>query len=85
MKLLTTALLTLVLGFFSLQSSAQSKISGSIVDESDKAKLANATVMLLQAKDSILVDFTRVNADGTVSTFMPLAAKACINAGQRTS
>ncbi len=71
MKLLTTALLTLVLGFFSLQSSAQSKISGSIVDESDKAKLANATVMLLQAKDSILVDFTRVNADGKFSINNP--------------
>src|SRR5690606_9954636 len=64
MKLLTTVLLSLVLGFISLQTSAQSKISGSIVDESDKTKLANATVMLLQAKDSILVDFTRVNADG---------------------
>lgn len=64
MKLLTCVLLSLFLGLFTLDSFAQSKITGEIVDETDNTKLTNATVMLLQSSDSILVDFTRVNEDG---------------------
>ena len=53
----------LVLGCFGLY--AQTKITGEIVDEGDKTtKLTNATIMLLQAKDSILVDFVRANESG---------------------
>ena len=40
---------------------AQTKVGGKVVDDTEKTGLQNATVMLLQAKDSILVDFTRVD------------------------
>ena len=43
---------------------SQNVISGSVVDGNDKLKLENATVMLLQAKDSILVSYGRTNASG---------------------
>jgi len=71
MKLLTKVILSLVLGLFSLSSFAQSKLTGTVVDESDKTKLTNATVMLLHASDSILVDFTRVNQEGKFSLNNP--------------
>jgi len=51
----------------SLQGYSQSKISGKIVDEADEGVLRNATIMLLQAKDSILVDFTRADDNGKFS------------------
>src|SRR5690606_5375547 len=43
----------------------------SIINESDKSKLTNASIMLLQAKDSILVDFTRAKADGNFELSNP--------------
>jgi len=43
---------------------SQSVISGTVVDENDNLKLQNATVMLLQAKDSLLVSYGRTNAVG---------------------
>src|SRR5690606_2412195 len=50
----------------------QTKITGEVVDESDQTtKLTNATIMLLQAKDSILVDFTRANENGKFSLVKP--------------
>ncbi|MGH2624561.1 MAG: carboxypeptidase-like regulatory domain-containing protein, partial [Sphingobacterium sp.] len=61
----------LLVGLLTLDSFAQSKITGEIIDETDNTKLTNATVMLLQAKDSILVDFTRVNQDGKFSINNP--------------
>ncbi|MGB7528846.1 outer membrane beta-barrel protein [Sphingobacterium cellulitidis] len=64
MKLLTKVILSLSFGLFSLASFAQTKITGTVVDETDKTKLTNASVMLLHARDSILVDFTRANQDG---------------------
>lgn len=71
MKPLTKVILSLFLGLFSLASFAQTKITGTVVDETDKTKLTNATVMLLQAKDSILVDFTRANQEGKFSLNNP--------------
>ncbi len=41
------------------------QINGSVLDGVDKIKLAQASVSLLQAKDSILVKFTRATADGS--------------------
>lgn len=64
MNILTKVILTVVLGLLTLTAFGQSNISGTVIDEVDKTKLTNATVMLLQAKDSILVDFTRANQDG---------------------
>ncbi|WP_156306180.1 TonB-dependent receptor domain-containing protein [Sphingobacterium endophyticum] len=71
MKLLTKVILSLVLGLSSLTTFAQTKLTGTVVDETDKSKLSNATVMLLQAKDSILVNFTRANQDGKFSLNNP--------------
>ncbi|MGM1427971.1 outer membrane beta-barrel family protein [Sphingobacterium lactis] len=71
MKLLTNVILSLFFGLFTLQSMAQSKLTGTVMDETDKTKLTNATAMLLTAKDSILVDFTRANADGKFSLNNP--------------
>ena len=45
-------------------SFAQSKISGRVMDISDNLKLKNASVMLLQAQDSILIDYTRADQNG---------------------
>lgn len=45
-------------------SFAQSKISGRVLDVSDKLKLKNASIMLLQAQDSILIDYTRADENG---------------------
>lgn len=56
-------LITLIFGLFQIGLS-QSLISGAVVDDNDNLKLENATVMLLQAKDSILVDFVRSNSAG---------------------
>jgi hypothetical protein len=56
-----------VLMLFALTGYAQSNYSvkGSAIDTAEKKTLHNATVMVLNAKDSILNKFTRVNADGT--------------------
>ena len=53
------------------QSFGQVKVSGTVVDATDKTKLAQATVMLLQAKDSILVDFTRTSENGNFALHFP--------------
>ena len=41
------------------------QIKGEIVDKEASSNLINASVAILQAKDSILVKFTRVAADGS--------------------
>ena len=43
---------------------AQTEIRGRVLDEADQTALTNATIMLLQAKDSILVGHTRAGEDG---------------------
>lgn len=40
-------------------------VKGSIVDTALNAKLANASISILNAKDSILIAYTRANADGS--------------------
>ena len=56
--------LSLVLMLLGFSSFAQSIIKGEVVDAKDNAKLSNATIMLIQAKDSILVDYTRATEEG---------------------
>jgi len=58
-------LLFIFLGFKVTIAQTQTQVSGSVVDPKENLKLANATVMLLQAKDSILVSFTRTDANGS--------------------
>src|SRR5690606_6770226 len=50
---------------------AQQKIFGTVVDETGKTKLREATVMLLQAKDSILIDYSRADDQGSFSLDRP--------------
>jgi len=50
---------------------AQKKLAGTVQDEKDKLKLENATIMLLQAQDSILIDFTRSDKEGKFSLHLP--------------
>ena len=59
--------------FFSFASvlPAQTSFSGTIVDASDKQRLANATIVLLQAQDSILIDYTRADQNGRFSISKP--------------
>lgn len=71
MKQLTVSLLTLSLVFISLVAHSQSKVTGQVVDEGDRTALKNATVMLLQAQDSILVDFVRADDNGNFSLGKP--------------
>jgi len=46
---------------------AQTKVSGEIVDSKDGGKLGKAAVVLLNAKDSVLVKFVRTNENGSFS------------------
>ncbi len=78
MKKLTFLIALMLLGC-QICLQAQTKITGEVVDEGDKTtKLTNATVMLLQAKDSILVDFTRVNENGKFSLEKPDTASCLV-------
>ncbi|MCA5004548.1 outer membrane beta-barrel protein [Sphingobacterium bovistauri] len=56
-------LLMTFLGFI-CNSFAQTKISGRVLDITDKVKLKNTSIMLLQSKDSLLVDYTRADENG---------------------
>jgi hypothetical protein len=51
---------------FSFSSKAQNafSIKGSVADTASASKLQNASVLILRAKDSIMVKFTRVNQEG---------------------
>ncbi|NGM64750.1 outer membrane beta-barrel protein [Sphingobacterium sp. SGR-19] len=50
---------------------AQTTIKGRVLDENDQTSLVNATIMLLQAKDSILVDHTRADENGKFNLTKP--------------
>jgi hypothetical protein len=65
MKITIPSIVVLVL--FALTGYAQSNyaVKGSAIDTAERKTLENATVMVLNAKDSILHKFTRVNQDGT--------------------
>ncbi|HNF02074.1 MAG TPA: carboxypeptidase-like regulatory domain-containing protein, partial [Ferruginibacter sp.] len=51
--------------FVCLTSKAQNNISGSVSDTSQNKSIANAVVLLLTPKDSILYKFTRTDARGS--------------------
>lgn len=57
--------------FFTGSSYAQSIVSGEVLDEESNIKLSNATIMLIQAQDSILVDFTRAAENGKFKITAP--------------
>lgn len=61
----------LLLCMCSLSLHAQSQLSGRVTDVNDNQKLANATLMLITAKDSILVDFTYSDATGAFALAQP--------------
>lgn len=50
---------------------AQSNISGTVVDANDNLKLKNATIMLLNSPDSLLLGYTRADAEGKFSLNRP--------------
>ncbi|MBD1420281.1 outer membrane beta-barrel protein [Sphingobacterium chuzhouense] len=50
---------------------AQTTITGKVLDESDQTSLVNATIMLLQAKDSILIAHTRAGENGGFKLLKP--------------
>ena len=58
---------TLSLAF--LSQSQTTELRGSVNDTLNKKNLLNATVSLIRARDSILVKFTRTNADGSFKLF----------------
>jgi len=62
-----TILLSLCLVFFALVASAQNgySVKGTVADSVEKVKLGTSAVIILQAKDSILVKFGYAKADGT--------------------
>lgn len=60
-------LLTFIVLFNVSFSFGQSKLSGTITDATDNAKLQKATIALLNPKDSILVNFARSAENGTFS------------------
>lgn len=64
MKNLNLLFASLLLAMSTQFTHAQSVLRGKVVDEVDKLNLQNASVVLLQSKDSILVNFTRTDADG---------------------
>lgn len=64
-------LLFFPLFFFFGFSYAQSVITGEILDEESDVKLSKATIMLIQAQDSILVDFTRAADNGKFTLNKP--------------
>ncbi|HMR17735.1 MAG TPA: outer membrane beta-barrel protein [Sphingobacterium sp.] len=57
---------------FTHQARAQSIIKGEVLDEESNIKLSNATIMLIQARDSILVDFTRAAENGKFQLNKPV-------------
>ncbi len=61
----------LLLSLLSFSLQAQTKLSGKVTDVNDNQKLTNATLMLITAKDSILVDFTYTDEAGAFSMNQP--------------
>ncbi|QEC76233.1 outer membrane beta-barrel protein [Mucilaginibacter ginsenosidivorax] len=61
MKITITALIILLFGTASVFAQNTYSIKGGVADTASNSKLTNATVAVLNAKDSILQKFTRVN------------------------
>ena len=64
MKKLTALITISCLFFFSPIRSQLSSFKGTITDTLNKQNLANAVISVLRAKDSVLVTFTRTDAQG---------------------
>ena len=65
MKLTYSLVLFLLLSVICSQSYAQHKLTGTVVDTKDLAKLHQASIALLNPKDSILMKFDRTKENGT--------------------
>lgn len=65
MKLTYSLVLFLLLSVICTQSYAQHKLTGTVVDTKDLAKLHQASIALLNPKDSILIKFDRTKENGT--------------------
>lgn len=64
-KFMRITLLTIIFCYFSVSVLAQNySVNGMVTDTASKAKLVNATVSVLAAKDSILQKFARADAKG---------------------
>lgn len=67
MKFTIVLLTACLLLFFSASAQNPYAVKGSVIDTTTNAKLVNSTVSVLNAKDSTLVRFTRVNSAGAFS------------------
>ncbi|HZH55474.1 MAG TPA: hypothetical protein VFD72_07480, partial [Sphingobacteriaceae bacterium] len=71
-----TAFYFITLTFLSIGSAfGQSTFRGEVVDDGDETKLVNASIVLLNAQDSILVDFTRADEQGRFTLNKPSEGK----------
>ena len=60
----TKFLFSLVFIFFTFFANAQTDVSGVLKDTTSKSNLQYAVITLLKASDSVLVSFTRADAEG---------------------
>ncbi len=67
MKITILLLVFFSLFSFSLRAQNAYSVKGAIVDTAAKARLANSSISILNAKDSILRTFTRADANGAFS------------------
>lgn len=65
MKITIIGLLLFLMGAANLSAQTNYSIKGTIADTVSNSKLANASISVITAKDSILQKFTRVKDDGT--------------------
>lgn len=65
MKITIIGVLLFLVGTVSLSAQTNYSIKGTIADTVSNSKLANASISVITAKDSILQKFTRVKEDGT--------------------
>ncbi|GAB3936876.1 outer membrane beta-barrel family protein [Mucilaginibacter myungsuensis] len=65
MKITVTTLLLCLCCIFSASAQTNYSVKGTVSDSSSNVKLLNATVAVLNAKDSTLRSFTRATANGT--------------------
>ncbi|MES2427896.1 MAG: TonB-dependent receptor [Bacteroidota bacterium] len=73
MKITISLIVLLVLFAFTGYAQSNYAVKGSAVDTTEKQSLQNTTIMVLNAKDSILYKFTRATADGsfTINNLKP--------------
>ncbi|MDE1193324.1 MAG: outer membrane beta-barrel family protein [Arachidicoccus sp.] len=62
-----TILIVLFIASFTIIRAQSSSIEGKVIDTTSASKLKNAVICILQAKDSLLLRFTRTDAEGNFS------------------